>query len=288
MSSAGEHHNGGMRALHRAAAAGVVLALACGSMACGSATRDRRSMMMAEAAAANRGVPQPGTTGVAQPGTTGPARLGPNGAPVPGQIAAAPQVLDDATYRLAPGDLLDVKFPYHPEENERVPVRPDGRIGLQSAGDVIAAGLTVKELEQSIVDKASTTLRNPVVSVVIVQLAEHKVYVGGDVAKPGFVQFRDGLTPLEAIIERGGFLDTAKADQVLYITRAGEQVQAQRIDLQAVIQGQGTEEVVLAPDDILFVPKTWIGEANVWVDQWVRGLLPTVPRPGFDLNAVAF
>ena len=44
----------------------------------------------------------------------------------------------------------------------------------------------------------------------------------------------------------------------------------------------------MAPDDIVFVPKTFIGQANIWVDQWIRGLLPTVPRPGFDLNAMAF
>lgn len=240
-------------------------------LACGSSTRDRRAMMMSDAATANQMAQQGGAS------------------MAPGQLPAGPSpILNDTTYRLAPGDLLDVKFPYHPEENERVPVRPDGRIGLQSAGDVMAAGLTVKELEESVVEKSSRTLRNPVVSVVIVQLAEHKVYVGGDVAKPGFVPFRDGLSPLEAVIERGGFLDTAKTDQVLYITRAGDQIRTQRLDLEAVLKGESAEEIVMTPDDILFVPKTWIGEANVFVDQWVRGLLPTVPRPGFDLNAVAF
>ena len=48
---------------------------------------------------------------------------------------------------------------------------------------------------------SSRTLRNPVVSVVIVQLAEHKVYVGGDVAKPGYVVYRAGLTPLQAVFQ---------------------------------------------------------------------------------------
>jgi len=205
----------------------------------------------------------------------------------PGANGQAPAV-NDYSYRLAPGDLLDIKIPYHPEENERVPVRPDGQIGLQSAGDLMAAGMTPKQLEEAIEQKASATLRNPVVSVVVAQLAEHKVYVGGDVAKPGFVMFRDGLTPLEAIIERGGFLDTAKLDTVLYITRNGDQVEKQTLDLKAVVNGTSTEQVVMAPDDIIFVPRTFIGKADVWVDQWVRGLLPTIPRPGFDLNQTAF
>lgn len=243
----------------------IAIALAASTTACGSTSRNRQTMLITQAAAAR----QPGNP-AGDPTSTG-RRTGPG--------------IDDSTYRLAPGDLIDVKFPYHPEENERVPVRPDGRIGLQSAGDVAAAGMTVRELEAAIVEKTSRTLRNPVVSVVIVQLAEHKVYVGGDVSKPGYVVYRDGLTPLEAIIERGGFLDTAKTSQVIYITRNGKEVRAEKIDLEKVVEGEAAEQVVMSPDDILFVPKTWIGEANVVVDQWIRGLLPTVPRPGFDLTA---
>ena len=195
---------------------------------------------------------------------------------------------DDYSYRMAPGDIIDIKFPYHPEENERVPVRPDGMVDLQVVGDIQAAGLTVSELEAEIVTLASRTLRDPVVSVVIAQLAEHKVYVGGDVLRPGFVNYRDGLTPLQAVIERGGFTDTAKTDEVLYITRIGEEIQAQRLDLESIVDGDSTEEIIMAPDDVVFVPKTFIGHADIWVDQWIRGLLPTVPRPGFDLNSIAF
>jgi protein involved in polysaccharide export with SLBB domain len=198
------------------------------------------------------------------------------------------KLVDEYSYRLAPGDLIDVKFPYHPEENERVPVRPDGRIGLQVIGDVMAAGLTVKELEEVVVTKSSKTLRDPVVSIVIAQLAEHKVYVGGQVAKPGFVPFREGMTPLQAIVERGGFVDDANTDEILYISRVGDAVQSQRLDLEAVMDGESSEQIVMSPDDIIIVPRTFIGEADVWVDQWIRGLLPTVPRPGVDLNSLAF
>jgi protein involved in polysaccharide export with SLBB domain len=259
---------------------------------CTSATRNRRqaASMPPNASPATQNAlansatpPANGSTG----GTPGATAAG--GAPGTGtdtSPATQPGLVDEYSYRLAPGDLLDIKFPFHPEENERVPVRPDGRIGLQSTGDVVAAGMTPKELEASIIEKVSANLKNPVVSVVIVQLAEHKVYVGGDVAKPGFVNFRDGMTPLSAIIERGGFLDTAKTNSVLYIKRNGDKVETQRIDLDAVVKGESAEEIVMAPDDIIFVPKTWIGEADIFVDQWVRGLLPTTPRPSLDLLAL--
>jgi protein involved in polysaccharide export with SLBB domain len=243
----------------------VLVALAMASSACGGSSQKSQPTMM---------VPQSAAAAAAQNGTTG--------SPPPDQV------VDETSYRLAPGDLLDVKFPFHPEENERVPVRPDGRIGLQVIGDILAAGLTVKELEDHVVDKAKVTLRDPVVSIVIAQLAEHKVYVGGQVTKPGFVPFREGMTPLQAIVERGGFTDDANTDEVLYISRIGDQVQSQRLDLEVVMNGDSSEQVVMSPDDVIFVPRTFIGEADVWVDQWVRGLLPTVPRPGVDLNTLAF
>jgi protein involved in polysaccharide export with SLBB domain len=255
----------------------VVVALAAVAAlgaACGGGSRQRQqAMMLAES--------DPQTANEATP-------AGPGGSIDPLGEPPSPRLedIDEYTYRLAPGDLIDVKFPYHPEENERVPVRPDGQISLQVTGDLKAAGLTVKELEGSIIEKAAVTLKDPVVSVVIAALAEHKVYVGGDVLKPGFVNFREGMTPLQAIIERGGFTDTAKADEVLYITRIGDEIQAQRLDLQSVVDGDSSEEIAMAPDDIVFVPKTWIGKADVWVDQWIRGLLPTVPRPGLDLNSL--
>ncbi len=227
------------------------------------------------------------TTGSAvAPG--GVATTGTPGDPSNGATAVSGAEAFDFTYRLAPGDLLDVKFPYHPEENERVPIRPDGKIELQIAGEIGAAGMTPRDLEKEIVRLSAVTLKNPVVSVTVAQHAEHKVYVGGDVAKPGFVLYRDGLTPLQAIVERGGPLDTADLDEVVLITRDGEQTQSVKLDVEAVLDGDSAEQITMAPDDILIVPRTWIGKADVWVDQWIRGLLPTVPRPGFDLNQVSF
>jgi len=262
----------------------VVAAIALGAAGCGGSTQQRSpAMMMAAPHPQNPSEIGGAEAPVGSDDLAVAAGLGDDGrGPGPGKV------IDAYTYRLAPGDLIDVKFPYHPEENERVPVRPDGRIGLQVIGDVQAAGLTVKELEEIIVEKSSVTLRDPVVSVVIAQLAEHKVYVGGQVAKPGFVTFRDGMTPLQAIVERGGFVDDANTDEILYIRRVGGQVQSQRLDLESVMDGESVEQIVMSPDDIIIVPRTFIGEADVWVDQWIRGLLPTVPRPGFDLNTLAF
>jgi protein involved in polysaccharide export with SLBB domain len=282
----------------RAGVGALVLAVALAGLAmgCGGASRQRQSAMMMQqnqmaSANADANAGMGGAAGASQLAAGG-TSLGAPGTVNPGVSnasgATSAVLVDEATYRLAPGDLLDVKFPYHPEENERVPVRPDGRINLQVVGDINAAGHTVKELEETIVEKASVTLKSPVVSVVIAQLAEHKVYVGGSVSKPGFVLFQEGMTPLQAIFERGGFSDDAKTDSVVHLHRVGDQVETQKIDLDAVLSGDSTEQVALAPDDVIIVPRTFIGKADVWVDQYIRGLLPTIPRPGLDLTTLAF
>ena len=190
------------------------------------------------------------------------------------------------SYRINPGDMIDVKFAYHPQENERTIVRPDGRIELQVAGEVEAGGLTPHELEKSVAKAASVRLKNPVVTVSLSMQGERRVYVGGDVAKPGFVSFREGMTPIRAIVERGGPLDTANLGEVMLITREGSQVKSVKMDLRAVAKGEADQNVSLIPGDIVIIPRSFIGKADIWVDQWIRALLPVVPSAGFDLLQV--
>lgn len=115
----------------------------------------------------------------------------------PGEGAVGPD------YRLRPGDLLRVKFTYHPELDVKLPIRPDGNITLQAGGDLHAAGLTADELESMIVERTSDRLREPEVSVIVADVAEQKVYVGGEVLAPGFILYQPGMTPLQAIMGRG-------------------------------------------------------------------------------------
>jgi len=268
-----------------AATALLAVAVVTSAAGCSSGTVRQRqaAALMAEE---REQQPKSASGGAAAADSAGTA--GAVGGGITGAAATPGDAVVEEGYRLAPGDLLDVKFPYHPEENERVPVRPDGRINMQVVGEVNASGLTVKELEQVVVERSSRTLRGPVVSIVIVGLAEHKVYVGGQVARPGFVIFRHGMTPLEAIVERGGFADDAKMDQVMHMHRIGDQVEAQKIDLTGVVAGTAAEETTLSPNDIIIVPRTFIGKADVFVDQWIRGLLPTIPRPGIDIPIFFF
>jgi polysaccharide biosynthesis/export protein PslD len=196
----------------------------------------------------------------------------------PLDTAQQPTEETEAEYRLQPGDLLRVKFLYHPELDLKVPVRPDGGVTLQVAGDVHAAGLTTTQLEKVIKERTSDRLREPEVSVMVAQLGDRKVYVGGEVRTPGFVIFRPGMSPLQAIVDRGGFTDTARIDSVLRLSPAQGDYQGTRLDLSKPLEDGRTQGVRLAAGDVLYVPRTFIGDVNSFVRLYVRGILPIEPR----------
>jgi polysaccharide biosynthesis/export protein PslD len=190
-------------------------------------------------------------------------------------------------YRLQLGDQLHVQFLYQPENDIDLVVRPDGRISLSPAGELEAAGKTEHELEQVITERAAEHLREPMVTVEVTKVGPQNVYVGGQVQRPGVVTLFPGMTPLQAVMEQGGFLPTAKRDSVvLILPTADGKFAASRINLEQVLTEGVAERVRLRPNALIFVPKTWVANADDVVDLYVRGLIPALPRVGvgYSLN----
>jgi len=142
-------------------------------------------------------------------------------------------------------------------------------------------GLTPTELEKLIEERSAGKLRNPEVTVVVTKVGDKYVYVGGEVAKPGAIPLQPGMTPLQAVMQTGGFKMTAKKDSVVLITPSADgKFQASRINLQQVVEDGVPERVRLRANEVVFVPKSWIGNMNEVVDLYVRGLIPALPHVG--------
>jgi polysaccharide export outer membrane protein len=200
----------------------------------------------------------------------------------PGPVAAlmpeAPEELGPA-YRLRQYDEVDIKFIYQPDMNTHATVRPDGRISVPGMGELGVVGMTPAELEDLIEKESAAALREPEVTVVVTKLGDQRVYIGGEVESPGFVSLRPGMTLLQAVLQTGGPKKTAKLDSVLLLTPAADgQFAAARVNLAQVVEDGVPERVRLRPNDVVYVPPTWVANANVFVDQWVRGLIPALPR----------
>jgi protein involved in polysaccharide export with SLBB domain len=189
-------------------------------------------------------------------------------------------------YLIQPGDQLDVRFYNNPELNEQITVRPDGRISTQLAPEIMAANKTPADLSRMLIQAYSSELRDPRITVIVRTFASNKIYVGGEVGRPGIIDLVGSMTVLQSVAGAGGFLDTARKNEIVVIRKAEKRPLILTADISRVIDGSDLkQDLNLKPYDVVFVPKSPIANVNLWVDQYVRKLIP-IPFGfgfGFDL-----
>lgn len=190
----------------------------------------------------------------------------------------------NSEYILQLGDVLDIKFFYNPKLNENVKIRPDGKISLQLIDEVMAAGFPPSELDRILTEKYSETLSEPNVTVIVKEFVGQQVFVGGEVNAPGIIPISGKLTILRAILQAGGFKETAHTSSVVIISRnPGNMPEARKVNIKKVISGKAPEnDIALRPFDVVYVPKTFIAKADKFVDQYIRKMIPGTLSAGFS------
>ncbi len=183
---------------------------------------------------------------------------------------------DEPAYRLYPGDELDFSVGSAPELNKFVTVQPDGRITLPLIGSVMAADRSLEDVQASLVDAYSHQLLRPDITLAIKTAGPLKVFVGGEVDKPGVYDMPGDLDALRAIFMAGGFKTTAKVEQVVIIRRGPEGRPMMRtVDFKQVLRHSAhTDLAPLRRFDIVYVPRSGVSEAGLWVQQYLRDLTP--------------
>ena len=188
---------------------------------------------------------------------------------------------DRTVYRIQRGDKLHLSFYRNGELDRYVEVRPDGRFTIEPYGDVAAAGLTPAQLAQKLDVVFSEDLFEPSATVSVIDSPFRKVFVGGQVNYPGMVALKPAMTATQAIISTGWLRDDARADQIVLIRRdaCGDAYGTFIQVANAVSQSTGhrVEDVSLLPNDIIVVPRSTIGELNLFVKQYIRDMLPVQP-----------
>lgn len=178
-------------------------------------------------------------------------------------------------YVLSAGDTIDVKFFYTPELNETLVVRPDGKISLQIVGDVTAEGSTPIQLRGLLKRLYAAHLKEPEISVIVRTFSNQRVFVGGQVLKPGLIDMSDKMTALEAILEAGGIdYRQAEAQNVVVIRYHNGRRYGYKLDLEPVLDGEQTQPFFLEPKDIVYIPRTEIAKVNQWIDQYINKIIP--------------
>lgn len=161
----------------------------------------------------------------------------------------------DSTYVIGPEDVLDVSVWREANVSRTVPVRPDGKISLPLLNDVQAAGLTPMQLQAVVTEGLKKFISDPQVTVIVAQINSKRVYVLGEVGRPGAFVMLPDMTVLQAISSAGGFSQFAKMRGV-YVLRSenGRQVTLP-FNYKQVIRGRKPEQnIILKPGDTVVVP----------------------------------
>lgn len=180
-----------------------------------------------------------------------------------------------AKVTLQSGDELEIKFFKTPELNEVQVIRPDGKIVLQLIGEVEVRDLSPEELQDNLTNRYKSQLKNPEISVIVRRFYSRRVYVGGEVRNPGFVEMPGQLTLLEAIMNQGGFVSgSATTSKIMVIRQRKEEQQRFIIDVSKTFKSQKSTPFYLQPFDIVYVPQSGISKLNQWVDQHINRVVP--------------
>lgn len=196
-----------------------------------------------------------------------------------GQVSTAdPATTAPASYRINPGDKLNIRFFSNSDLNEiGILVRPDGMINPQLIGEVRASGRTVAELKSELEREYIEILLSPMITVSVVDLIQPRVFVGGQVGKPGGYELRDAKTLVQSIFLAGGFTRDARRTLVVHARPDGKGDWVIRTaNVLKLIEGKAKaneKDVILRDGDYVFVPDSRISQFNKAVEAF-RGVIP--------------
>ncbi|CAN5754678.1 polysaccharide biosynthesis/export family protein [soil metagenome] len=207
-------------------------------------------------------------------------------------VAAAPvsalpaAFASDAPYRIARGDELNLRFFYTPELNTIATVRSDGRIAIPLIGELVVEGKSTAELSQTIVTLLASLVKRPEVAINVQGISSQRVFVGGEVARPGVQPLLGPLSVVQAVMVAEGLKETARVEEVVLIRRGAQgERNVMRVNLAAAMNGQdSTQDVLLHPYDVVVVPRSGIANVNLWVDQYLRRNLPLSLGVSYSIN----
>jgi polysaccharide export outer membrane protein len=159
------------------------------------------------------------------------------------------------SYVIGPEDVLNIHVWKEEAFSKTVTVRMDGKISMPLIDDVQAAGYTARHLKELLTKKLEEFIGNPVVSVTVMEANSYKVYVSGEVKKPGVYLLRSETTILQIIPLAGGFTDWANQKKIRVIRREGGREKRLTVNYKKIVSGKDfNSNIILKPGDTVIVP----------------------------------
>jgi polysaccharide biosynthesis/export protein len=134
-------------------------------------------------------------------------------------------------------------------------VRPDGRISLPLLNDVQAAGLTPAQLAAQITISLKKFVTDPQVTVIVSAINSQRIYILGEVTRPGAFPMLPGMTVLQGLSSAGGFTAFARTKGIYVLRTEDGKQQKYPVNYKEVISGKHPEQdILLKAGDTIVVP----------------------------------
>ncbi len=174
-------------------------------------------------------------------------------------LLAVPSVPFASEYIIGEGDTLLISVWGEKDLSLNVKVRPDGKITLPALGEVTAANTTARSLQSVLAGKLKGIVKNPVVTVIVMEITNNKVYIFGGGVKAGVYSLVQRTTLLQLLCQ---IEDAKKADlKRAYVMRDEKKIKVDFYKL--FIAGDTTEDIAIEPNDVIFIPTNM--DRNVYV-----------------------
>ncbi len=171
----------------------------------------------------------------------------------PAQPAKA--ATEDPTYVIGAEDVISVAVWKEPDFSSTVPVRPDGMVSLPLLGDVQAAGKTPTQLAADLTTKLQKYIEQPRVTVVVTAINSRRIFILGEVNRPGAIAMSADMTVLQAISAAGGPTAYANTKKISILRNEQGKQQKFLFNYKEVIKGANPEQnIQLKPGDTIVVP----------------------------------
>ncbi|MFH1160235.1 MAG: polysaccharide biosynthesis/export family protein [bacterium] len=166
------------------------------------------------------------------------------------------------------------------QNSKGTPISPDGRISFPLIGGITAQGFTVAQLEKMINERYAKQVRNLNTTLILQEIRHPKLYVLGEVEKPGAYDIGSVPNVLTALTLSGGFKKSAELEEIAIFRNEGlERPIAFKVDIRKALKaGIVLTNIKLKPGDIVYVPKTRLDETTDTIEKiFTKGIYAVLP-----------
>ncbi|HKU17118.1 MAG TPA: polysaccharide biosynthesis/export family protein [Steroidobacteraceae bacterium] len=170
-------------------------------------------------------------------------------------VAAPLHAQATAGYTVKPGDVLEISVWKEPDLQRTVLVRPDGQFSFPLVGEVDARNKTVTELNKLVSDRLTKYISDAVVTISVTEIKGNKIFVLGQVNKPGEFIVNPSVNIMQALSMAGGMTPFAATNDIIVLRGQGTQQKAMAFRYNDVVRGRSLDtNIELLSGDIVVVP----------------------------------